>query len=115
MRGSRVAGIVALVAALHVAVLSMVFGLRHMGYILAATLSAPLIWGLVLFLKARRRRVCFIVGVVAGLAVQQVAYQTWRAELPGSWWALGQFAALQFLVAYGIGKTAPGSDPQNAL
>ena len=35
----------AVVAALHVAVLSVLFGLRQIGYIMAASLSATLIWG----------------------------------------------------------------------
>jgi hypothetical protein len=36
-----------------------------------------------------------------------VAYQVWKAELPGFWRPLAQFEALQFLVAYGIERTAP--------
>lgn len=63
MRGSRVTGIVALVAALHVAVLSLVFGPRHMSYALAAALSATLIWGGVLLLRERKRQAGFIAGL----------------------------------------------------
>jgi hypothetical protein len=40
MRGSCVRGIVLLVTALHVAVASLVFGPRHVGYMVSATLSA---------------------------------------------------------------------------
>lgn len=97
--------LMAVIAALHVAVLSVAFGLRHIGYVLAATLSATLIWGVVFFLSKRKSRAGIIGGVVAGLAVQQVAYQVWKAELPGFWWPLAQFVALQFLLAYGIGRT----------
>lgn len=107
MKTENLFSLMAVIAALHVAVLSVAFGLRHIGYILAATLSATLIWGLVFFLNERQRRAGFIVGVVASLAVQQVAYQVWKTELPGFWWPLAQFTALQFLVAYGIGRTAP--------
>jgi len=99
--------LLACIAALHVAALSFAFGPRHIGYILAATLSATLIWGVVFLLNRRKRRAGIIAGVVVGLAVQQVAYQVWKAELPGFWWPLAQFGTLQFLVACGIGKTAP--------
>ena len=107
MKSESIFRLAAVIAALHVAVLSMVFGLRHMGYILAATLSATLIWGVVFSLNERKRRAGLIAGVVVGLVVQQVVYQVWRAELPGFWWPLAQFGALQFLVACGIERTAP--------
>jgi hypothetical protein len=107
MKSEELIRLAVVIAALHVAVLSIVFGLRHVGYILAATLSATFIWGVVFFLNERKRRAGFIAGVVVGLVVQQVAYQVWKAELPGFWWPLAQFGALQFLVAYGIGRTAP--------
>jgi len=113
MKGERIAGLGSVIAALHVAVLSVVFGPRHVGYILVAALSATLIWGVVFFLNERKRRAGFIVGVVVGLGVQVVAYQILKAELPGFWWPLAQFGALQFLVAYGIGRTAPGNHHQN--
>lgn len=107
MKNESLFRLMAIIAALHVAVLSAAFGLRHIGYVLAATLSATLIWGVVFFLDERKHRAGIIGGIVAGLAVQQVAYQVWKAELPGFWWPLAQFAALQFLLAYGIGRTVP--------
>jgi len=107
MRGSRIAGIVAVIAALHVAVLSFVFGPRHIGYMLVASLSAALTWGVVFFLNERKRRAGFISGMILGLVVQVVAYRILKAELPGFWWPLAQFGALQFLVAYGIVKAGP--------
>jgi hypothetical protein len=88
-------------------VLSFVFGPRHFGHILTATLSGTLTWGVVFFLNERKRRAGLIVGLVVCQAIQTVAYQIWKAELPGYWWALAQFWALQFLIAYGMGKTAP--------
>ncbi len=91
------------IAALHVAVLSVVFGLRHMGYLLATALSATVIWGVVFLLNERKRRAGILAGIIVALAVQQLAYQVWKAELPGFWWPLAQFGALQFLVASGIG------------
>jgi hypothetical protein len=106
MKNESLFRLMAVIAALHVAVLSVAFGLRHIGYVLATTLSATLIWGVVFFLIEQKRRAGIIGGVVAGLAVQQVAYQVWKGELPGFWWPLAQFAALQFLLAYGIGRTA---------
>lgn len=94
------------IAALHVLVLSIFFGPRHIGYMLAAALSATLIWGAVFVLNRQKRWAGVIAGVMAGLVVQQVVYQVWRAELPGFGWPLAQFGALQFLVGYVIGKCA---------
>lgn len=99
----------AVVAALHVAVLSVLFGLRQIGYIMAASLSATLIWGAVFTLNAPRRRTGVIAGMALGVIVQQIAYQVWKAELPGFWWPLGQFAAVQFLMAYGLWRCATGA------
>ncbi len=96
----------AVVAALHVAVLSVLFGLRQIGYILAASLSATLIWSAVFTLNAPRRRPGIIAGVALGVIVQQIAYQVWKGELPGFWWPLAQFAAVQFLMAYGLWRCA---------
>jgi hypothetical protein len=55
MRGGCVIGIVVLVAAAHVAVVSILFGPRHLGYLMSATLSATLIWGGVFVLNERKR------------------------------------------------------------
>jgi hypothetical protein len=107
MRGSCVTEIVLLVAALHVAVASLVLGPRHAGYLMSAALSATLIWGGVFVLHERKRSAGAVAGVVVGLAVQQVAYQVWRSELGGFWWPLGQFWALQCLVAWSIWRFAP--------
>ncbi len=106
MRGSRVTGIVLLVAALHMAVVSIVFGPRCVGYMMSATLSATLIWGGVFLLDERKHRAGVVAGIVIGLAVQQVAYQVWWGQLGGFWWPLAQFGALQFLIAVGISQTA---------
>ncbi len=97
MKGKRVAGIVSLIAALHVAALSLVFGPRHIGYILVTCLSAVAVWGAVFLFNHQKRRRAMIVGVVLGLIVQQVICQVWKTEVPGFWWPLAQFAALQFL------------------
>jgi hypothetical protein len=107
MRGSCITGIVLLVAALHVAVVGMLFGPRHAGYLVSAALSATLIWGGVFVLNERKRPAGAVARVVVGLAVQQVAYQIWRSQLGGFWWPLGQFGALQGLVARGIWRFAP--------
>jgi hypothetical protein len=107
MRGSRVTGIVLLVAALHMAVVSIVFGPRHVGYMISATLSATLIWGGVFLLNERKRRAGAVAGIVVGLVVQQVAYQVWKTQLGGFWWPLVQFGGLQCLVAWGIWRLAP--------
>ncbi len=97
---------VAIISALHVVVLSFVMGLRHVAYALAGTLTATLVWGVVFSLEKQKRRAGVVVGAVVGLAVQQVAYHVWKSELPGFWWPLAQFAAVQTLLGYGIGKCA---------
>lgn len=107
MSGNRVAGIVPLVAALHVAVLSVVLGPQHVGYMVVAALSATLIWGGVCMLNKRKRQAGVVAGIIAGLAVQQVAYQVWKEQLGGFWWPLAQFGALQSLVAWGVWRLAP--------
>ena len=94
------------IAALLLTAFSILHGPRHLGYIVATVLSGTLIWGVVSFLSEQKRRAGTVAGVVVALAVQQVAYQVWKSELPGFWWPLAQFGALQFLVAYGIGKSA---------
>jgi hypothetical protein len=94
------------ILALHVVVLSVGFGQRHFGYLVAATLSAAFVWSVVLFLNERKRRAGIIAGVIVGLVVQQLVYHHWKAELPGFWLPLAQFGAVQFLVAYGLGRTA---------
>jgi hypothetical protein len=107
MRGSRVTGIVLLVAALHMPVVSIVFGPRHVGYMISATLSATLIWGGVFLLNERKRRAGVVAGIVVGLVVQQVAYEVWKTQLGGFWWPPVQFGALQCVVAWGIWRLAP--------
>ena len=107
MKRGNLFSLVGVVAALHVAVLSYVFGLRHPGYILTATLSATLTWGGVFALSGQKRRTWVIAGVILGLTVQQVVYQAWKTDLPGFWWPLAPFGALHFLAAYVIGRFAP--------
>ena len=107
MKSEQLVRLAAVIAALHVAVLSFLFGPRHIGYILVAVFSAILIWGVVFFLSERKRRAGFIAGAILGLVIQVMAYRLLKAELPGFWWPLAQFGALQFLVAYGIGKAGP--------
>jgi hypothetical protein len=106
MKSESILRFTAVTTALHVVVLSVVFGSRHLGYLLAAILSATLIWGAVFFLNMWRRRAALIAGVALGAAVQQAAYQVWKMELPGCWWPLAQFGALHFLVACSLGRTA---------
>ena len=107
MKSGRVTGLFVVIAALHVAGLSYAFGLRHISYLLAASLSALVVWGVVFLVNEAKRGRAMIVGVVLGLIVQQVVYQVWKTELPGFWWPLAQFAALQFLIAFGLSSFAP--------
>lgn len=107
MRSENPFGLVAVIVALHVVLLSMLFGPRHTGYIVTATLSATLIWGGVYVLNKQKRQAGAAASIIAGLAVQQVAYQVWKGQLGGFWWPLAQFGALQSMVAWGIWRLAP--------
>jgi hypothetical protein len=107
MKSDRIRTIVMVTAALHFAVLSFVFGLRHPGYIVTTILSATLIWGVVRLLKGQKGCMPLIAASAMSVAVQQVAYQAWKTELPGFCWPLAQFVALHFLVAVSLLKTAP--------
>jgi hypothetical protein len=107
MKSKNLFRLVAMITALHVIVLSFVFGPRHFCYTLTAILSGTLTWGVVFFLNEQKHRTGIIVGAVIGLVIQLVAYQIWKGELPRYWWALAQFAALQSLIAVGIGRNAP--------
>ena len=96
--------LMAVIAALHAAVLSLALGPRCIAYIAAAYLSAVVVWGSVA-MSAGKRRVAVIVGAGLTVAVQQAAYQAWKAELAGFWWAAAQFLALQWLVGAGVQRT----------
>lgn len=104
MKTEKLVRLATVIAALHVAVLSVIFGPRHIGYLLVAALSATPTWGVVFFLNEQKHRTGIIVGAVIGLVIQLVAYQIWKGELPRYWLALAQFWSLQFLVAYAWGK-----------
>jgi hypothetical protein len=113
MKSESIIRLAAVIAALHVAVLSYAFGPRHIGYSFGACLSALVVWGVVFLWNEQKRRRAMIVGAVLGLIVQQVIYQVWKTEIPGFWWPLAQFAALQFLIAFGLGRAAPWRQREN--
>jgi len=96
----------AVVVALHLAILSFVFGQSHVAYILVTTASATVIWGVIFFLGDRRRKLALGLGVLLAALIQQLAYLAWKSELGGFWWPLTQSASLQFLIAYWIGSSA---------
>lgn len=104
MKGSRATGIVLLVAALHLSGLSLAAGPRCLGYVVAAYLSAVVVWGSFM-MSTRKRRAVFALSVIVALAVQQVAYQVWKVQLGGFWWPLAQFCAVHLLI--GVGAVRP--------
>ena len=106
MKRKHPVDIIAAILALHFAGLSVVFGFRHLGYILAATGTATIVWGAVFFVSKRWRRSGMFTGVALGLASQQITFHVWQSELPGFWWSLAQFVALQYLIAFIIRKSA---------
>jgi hypothetical protein len=85
------------------AAVSFALGPRCIAYVVAAYLSAVVVWGSVL-MSMGRGRLGFIVGVGLSVAVQQAAYQVWKGELGGFWWPLAQFGALQALIAAGVSQ-----------
>ncbi len=103
VRNEGLLGLVAVIAGLHLAALSFALGPRCIAYVVAAYLSAVVVWGSVL-ISVGKRRLGIIVGVWLSVAVQQAAYQIWKGELGGFWWPLAQFGALQLLIAVGISQ-----------
>jgi len=70
------------------------------GNVLAANIANhTFIVGVVCFLKERYHCEDFIAGIVVGSGVQQVAYQVWKADLPGFWSPLAQFGSLSYLIS----------------
>jgi hypothetical protein len=97
-RWTGVVGIVASVVALHLVILSFMFGPRQIGYALAAYFSAVFIWGLVFMFGGQRRVGFWIAGAVATMVMQQAAWFTMARQDFGFCWPLAQFASLHFLV-----------------
>ena len=106
MKASALVRTTAVVVCLHLAVLSFVFGERHVGYTLATIASATVIWGAVFFVDGRRRKPAIGLGVLLAALIQQFAYFVWKPELGEFWWPLTQSASLQFLIACWIGSSA---------
>ena len=106
MKTNTLARTTTVVVSLHLAILSFLFGERHIAYILVTTASATVIWGVVFFLDRRRRKPAIALGVLLAALIQQLAYSVWKPELGGFWWPLTQSASLQFLIACWIGSAA---------
>ena len=108
MRGSCVTGIVLLVAALHVAVVSMRVWTAARGLPDVGDVERDVDLG---------RGVCVERAEAARRALSRVLSSAWpcsrwrirsgRSQLGGFWWPLAQFGALQSLVAWGIWRFAP--------
>jgi hypothetical protein len=98
--------VLAVVATLHLMALSFAFGPRSAAYVLAAYLSAVTVWGSVFLMSQQRRHAEWVVGSLAIVIIQQIAYRVWKAELPGFWWPLVQFGTVQFVIAVGISGAA---------
>lgn len=89
--------VTAAVVALHLAALSFAMGPRCVGYVVSAYFAAVAVWGGVL-MSARKRRAALAIGLVLSAVIQQAAFQVWRAELSGFWYALAQFFSIQVLI-----------------
>jgi uncharacterized membrane protein AbrB (regulator of aidB expression) len=96
--------ILAVVMGMHLAALSFVFGPRSITYVLAAYLSSVVVWGIVLLVSRQKQPAGWIVGSLVIVIIQQVAYHTMKSGLPGFWWPLAQFFAVQFLIGIGVNR-----------
>ncbi len=99
-------GPVAIIAGLHMTVVSIVLGPRCVPYLAAAYLNAVAVWGGV-SMSGWMGRAGVVAGGVLSLAIQQTAYHAWKAELGGVWWPLAQFFAVQLLIG-GVVRGAIG-------
>ena len=117
LRRERLLSLAAIIAALHVAGLSLVLGPTCIPYLAAAYLTAVVVWGGV-SISAKKRPMAVIMGAGLTVAVQQAAHQAWKAELGESWWPVAQFFALQLLIGAGVRRAisyalrSRGSDEQ---
>jgi hypothetical protein len=114
MKMLRIVGIAGLIVALHLAVLSWLFGVTAAGYVVAACITGVFVWGAVLVIGPRRLWVWMAGGAALGLVVQQVTFHVWRSDLGGFAWPLVQFFSLQYLIAYGLGLKPEGYLPAPA-
>ncbi len=92
------------VVALHLVVLGFFFFKPPLYYFAVMCLSTILVWAAVFSCK-RRLRDAIIAGGLLQIAIQQVAYCAWLATQTSVWWPLGQFLALQFVVALRLGDS----------
>ena len=102
MKAKEVTTITVLIVALHVAAVSLAFGPIRWHYLLAAVLTAAVIWSLLPGLDSRRQWIGFLVGVALALAVQQLTFRLWRAQFTSAWPPLAQFVALHVLIGFSI-------------
>jgi hypothetical protein len=104
MKAKEFTTITVLVVALHVAAVSLAFEPIRWQYLLAAVLTAAVIWSLLPRLDSRRRWIGFLVGVALALAVQQVSSRLWRSQFNSVWPPLVQFAALHVLIGFSLDR-----------
>lgn len=104
MKLTGFAFITAIVTALHVAALSVVFGHWHGRYLLAAGASGVVLWGVGPALVPFRRRTGLLLGSALAIAVQQAVFWMWRAKLGGVFWPLAQFAAIHFMLGLAFAR-----------
>lgn len=98
-------GRVAFVVAVHITGLSLIAGFRHSAYLMVEVLSGAFLWSCVLLIRQDHRRIAYVVGALLSLAIQQTTYHLWKADMPGFWGALIQFANVQYLIGYAIART----------
>jgi hypothetical protein len=103
-RSERLWRLVAVIAGLHLFAVSIALGPRCIAYIVAAYLSAVAVWDVVSLARKERRRVGWVAGLLVIVVIQQMAYHRMKSALPGVWWPLVQFFAVQLLIGIGVAR-----------
>ena len=101
----RTIKIASVVVAVHLIVLSFFFYRPPVYYFMVTCLSTVVVWSAVFSFGKRRKPVAIIAGSLLQLVTQQVAYHAWLSGQAGVWWPLGQFLALQYVIALRLGSS----------
>jgi hypothetical protein len=68
-------------------------------------MSLWIIWPVVFLPSKQRLQAGWVAGLLVIVITQQIEYHTMKSGLPGVWWPLAQFFALQVLIGIGVERT----------
>ena len=94
----RLAKILLMVIAVHLAVLSFLFFKPAAEYFAATGLSTIVIWATLLNGLKKNGMVPVLIAFFILISIQQTAYYLWQKTTAGIGWPLAQFLALQYIV-----------------